>query len=71
MLLFGFHWTLKPCRPDARFKQAIEAMSSLRGRCGGLGSMASRAVINGFYFFVPPPIDSLLPTYPRWNDMGG
>ena len=37
MLLFGFHWTLKPCHPDTRFKQALEAMSSPRGAARWLG----------------------------------
>ena len=37
MVLFGCHWPMEPCHPDARFKQAIEAMSSLRGVVRWLG----------------------------------
>ena len=72
MVLFGFHWSVEPCHPDARFKQALEGMSSPRGtvRWHGIYGFKGRNK-RGFYFFVPPPIDSLLPTYPRWNDMGG
>ena len=37
MLLFGFHGPVEPCRSGARFKQALEAMSSLRGTARWLG----------------------------------
>ena len=37
MLLIGFHWPMEPCHPGARFKQAFEAMSSLRGTVRWLG----------------------------------
>ena len=45
--MFGSNRPLKPCRPGVRFKQALGAMSSSRG-ADGLGSMASRAVIERF-----------------------
>ena len=47
MLLIGFHWTLKPCHPDARFKQAFEAMSSPRGAARWLGIYGFKAVTKG------------------------
>ena len=58
MLLFGFHGSVEPCHPSARFKQAIEAMSSPRGtvRWHGIYGFKGRHKW-GFYFFVPPPID--------------
>ena len=37
MVLFGCHRPLEPCRLGARFKQALEAMSSLRGAVRWLG----------------------------------
>ena len=37
MLLFGFHGSVEPCRSGARFKQALEAMSSPRGAARWLG----------------------------------
>ena len=30
MVLIGFHGSMEPCRPGARFKQALGAMSSRR-----------------------------------------
>ena len=59
MVLIDFHRLLKPCHPDARFKQALEAMSSLRGtvRWHGIYGFKGRHKW-GFCFFVPPPIDS-------------
>ena len=57
--------------PRGQQEQASESMSFLRWAEGGMESMLSEAVIIGFNFFAPPPIDSLLPTYLCWNDMGG
>ena len=54
-----------------RQEQASESMSFPRWAEGGMESMLSEAVTIGFNFFVPPPIDSPLRTYPCWNDMGG
>ena len=72
MVLFGFHRPLKPCHPGARFKQALEAMSSLREAVRWLGIYGFKGRHKwGFYCFVPPPIDSLLPTCLCRNDMGG
>ena len=31
MVLIGCHGPLEPCHPGVRFKQVLEAMSSLRG----------------------------------------
>lgn len=50
--------------------QTFESMSSLRWHCDGMGSMVSKVFILGFVF-QPPPIDSFLPSCPRWNDIGG
>ena len=49
---------LKLCHPCIRLVQASTDMSSLRGLVGkGMGSIAVEAVLKGFCFFVPPPID--------------
>ena len=37
MLFFGCHRPVEPCHPDARFKQALGAMSSPRGKVRWLG----------------------------------
>ena len=72
MVLFGFHGPLKPCRPGVRFKQALEAMSSPRGKVRWLGIYGFKGRHKrGFCCFVPPPIDSLSPTCLCWNDMRG
>ena len=72
MVLIGFHWTLEPCHPSVRFKQAIEGMSSPRGTARWIGIYGFKGRHKwGFCFFVPPPIDSRPPTYLCWNDMGG
>ena len=72
MVLFGCHGSVEPCHPSVRFKQALGAMSSPRGavRWHGIYGFKGRHKID-FYFFVPPPIDSLQRTCPCWNDMGG
>ena len=58
MLLIGFHGPVEPCHPDARFKQAIETMSSPRGTARWLGIYGFKGRHKwGSYFFVPPPID--------------
>ena len=57
--------------PRGQQEQATESMSFPRWAEGGMESMLSEAVPIGYNFFVPPPIDSLLRTYPRRNDMGG
>ena len=57
----------------------FEAMSSLRGWCGGMGSMASEDVHYSFLSHEPPRLDSILPHLPLhgmtcaacWNDIGG
>ena len=65
MLFFGFHGPVEPCYPGARFKQAFEAMSSQRGTVRWLGIYGFKGRHNkGFYFFVPPPIDSFLTHMP-------
>ena len=62
-----------------KLKQASAGMSTLRWAVGkGLGSMPGEAVLYRFCFFnrlleidyVESSI-SLLPSYPRWNDIGG
>ena len=58
MLLFDFHWPMEPCYPGARFKQALEAMSSPRGAAWWHGIYGFKGRNKwGFCFFVPPPID--------------
>jgi len=37
MVLIGFHGPVEPCHPGVRFKQVLEAMSSLRGTARRLG----------------------------------
>jgi len=72
MLLIGFQGSVESCRPGARFKQVLGAMSSLRGTARWLGIYGFKGRHKwGFYFFVPPPIDSRPPTCLCWNDMGG
>ena len=52
--------------------QALSGMSSLWGREGkGMGSMSDEAVHIKLLSIKPPPIDSRLPTFLRWNDIGG
>ena len=52
--------------------QASTGMSSLGRLVGkGKGSIPVEAVMLRFLPFAPPPIDSLLSTCQRGNDMGG
>ncbi len=52
--------------------QTSSGMSSLWGQEGkGMGSMLGEAVQLRLIFLEPPPIDSRLPTFLRWNDIGG
>jgi len=61
----GSNRPLKPCHPSVRFKQAFEAMSSPRGTVRWLGIYGFKGRHKwGFYFFVPPPIDSFLTHIP-------
>ena len=72
MSFLGSNRPLKPCHPGTRFKQALEAMSSLRGAVRWLGIYGFKGRRKwGFYCFVPPPIDSRSPTSLCRNDMGG
>ena len=65
MVLFGCHRPLEPCHPGTRSKQALEAMSSLRGTARWLGIYGFKGRHKwGFYCFVPPPIDSFLTHLP-------
>ena len=64
MFSLGSNRPQRLCHPRAGRNRPQKACHSCAGQREGVESMLSEAVIIGFNFFVPPPIDSMLPHIP-------